>query len=336
MTGVRNKLAAPEIQKCFKPGYMNDGGNLYIQIARRGPAKPGEHRRKKVEEVTKSWVFRYRHRVTKKLVELGLGSFPDVPLQKARDKAAVLRDILDDGKDPKTERTAQRAEEKTKAAKTITFDEAATKCISDRFSGWKSAKHAQQWTNTLKTYASPMIGTIDVSTIDLALVRKVLDPIWNTKNETASRVRQRMEAILAWAKVSGYRTGENPAEWRGNLALLLAKPSKVQKKKSHKSMAYAVLPAFMETLRARDGIAALTLEFTILTATRTGEVIGAEWGEFDLENALWKIPEGRMKGGKEHEVPLPPQALEIIKKLEIIKEGNSLVSGYKSNNGISL
>jgi integrase len=174
-----------------------------------------------------------------------------------------------------------------------------------------------------------------VDLIDLALVRKVLDPIWNTKNETAARVRQRMETVLAWAKVSGYRTGENPARWRNNLDQLLPKSSKVQKKKHHKSMKYAALPEFMKTLRGRDGIAALALEFTILTATRTGEVIEADWKEFDLKGALWTIPKERMKADKEHEVPLSPQALEIIKKLEMAKEGDYVFPGPTSGSHLS-
>jgi integrase len=335
MAGVRNKLEPKQVELCHEPGYLNDGGNLYLQIAKRAPAKPGEGKRKKVEEVTKSWVFRYRHRISRKLIELGLGSFPDTSLQKARDKALKLRDLLHEGKDPKTERAAKKAEEKAKAAKTITFDEAAKKCIADRKSGWKNAKHAEQWTNTLETYASPHIGKIDVDLIDLALVRKVLDPIWNTKNETAARVRQRMETVLAWAKVSGYRTGENPARWRNNLDQLLPKSSKVQKKKHHKSMKYAALPEFMKTLRGRDGIAALALEFTILTATRTGEVIEADWKEFDLKGALWTIPKERMKADKEHEVPLSPQALEIIKKLEMAKEGDYVFPGPTSGSHLS-
>ncbi|WP_257309769.1 tyrosine-type recombinase/integrase [Geothrix fuzhouensis] len=335
MAGGRNKLVAPKIEKCSKPGYLNDGGNLYLQIVKRAPAKPGEGPRKKVEGVTKSWVFRYRHRVTKKLIELGLGSFPDISLQKARDKAASLREILHDRKDPKVERAVKRVEERAKEAKTITFDEAATKCIADRFSGWKSEKHAQQWTNTLKTYASPAIGTLNVDVIDIALVRKVLDPIWNTKNETASRVRQRLEAVLAWAKVSGYRSGENPAEWRGNLDQLLPKPSKVQKKKHHRAMAHSKIPKFMTDLRSREGIAALALEFTILTAARTGETIGAVWGEFNLEKKTWTVPAERMKAEKEHVVPLSASALKIIKDLEQVKEGPYVFPGPKAGTHLS-
>ena len=336
MAGGRNKLAPKKVELCSEPGYLNDGGNLYLQIAKREPAKPsGKARTKKTDEVTKSWVFRYRHRVTKRLTELGLGSFPDVSLGEARDKAAGMRALLRNKKDPKAETAAQRAEAKAAEAKSITFDEAAAKCIAGKFPGWDNAKHAQQWANTLKTYASPVLGSLPVDVIDLALVLKVLDPIWATKNETASRVRQRMEAVLSWAKVSGYCSGENPARWRGHLDQLLAKPSKVQKTKHFLAMDWQILPKFMEDLRSQKGIASLALDFTVLTAARTAMTVAATWEEFDLEKKLWTVPAERMKAKKEHLIPLSKHALKIIKDLEQAKEGPFVFPGPKKGKHLS-
>jgi len=266
---------------------------------------------------------------------LGLGSYVDVSLEEARRKATELRASLREGKDPKAERDARRAGLKAEAAKGMTFDQTAAACIADLRGGWKNEKHADQWINTLATYASPLIGSLPIATIDLPLIRKVLDPIWTTKNETASRVRQRLESVLAWATVSGYRTGDNPARWRGHLDHLLPKPSKVQKPKHHPALPYAEMGAFMTELRERTGLGALALEFTILTAARTGEVISAKWDEFDLSKKLWTIPAARMKAGKEHTVPLSKRALEIIRELEKVKIGPFVFPGVEEDEPLS-
>ncbi len=336
MAGGRNKLAHKKVETCAVPGYLNDGGNLYLQIAKRAPAKAtAKARTKKTDGVTKSWVFRYRHRATKRLIELGLGPFSDVSLEEARDKAAEMRALLRNKKDPKTEMATQRAIEKAAEAKFITFDEAAAKCIAGRFAKRNNSKSAQQWTNTLNTYASPVFGSLPVDVIDLALIRKVLDPIWGTINETASRVRQRMEAVLSWAKVSGYFSGENPARWRGHLDQLYPKPSVVQDRKHFNAMDWKKLPKFMEDLRSRTGIAPLALEFTILTAARTGMTVGATWEEFDLEGGLWTVPKERMKAKKEHVIPLSKRALKIIKDLEQAKQGPFVFPGAKEGKHLS-
>ncbi len=264
-----NKLSAQKVAKCHEPGYLLDGGGLYLQVAPRTSKKMDAQKLSKTESVTKSWTFRYRDRVTKKLRELGLGPYPDVSLEEARQKASDLRRILRDGKDPKTERTAQKAAARIEQAKVLTFDEAASRCIADRKSGWKNEKHAAQWANTLATYASPIIGNLPVASIDLVLVRKVLDPIWTTKNETASRLRQRLETVLAWATVSGFRTGDNPARWRGHLDQLLPKPSKVQIKTNHAALPYAELPTFLSELHQHQGIATLALEFASMSSPQT-------------------------------------------------------------------
>jgi len=334
MGSGQNKLSAAKVAKCTGPDYLLDGGGLYLQVTPRARVSNTTHR-SPASLVSKSWCFRYRDRVTRKLRELGLGPFPDVSLEAARTKAAELRGVLREGRDPKAERDARRAAQKAEEVKALTFDEAAERCIADKRAGWKNEKHAEQWTNTLATYVSPLIGALPVSIIDLAMVRKVLDPIWTTKNETASRVRQRVESVLAWATVSGYRTAENPARWRGHLDHLLPKPSKVQKSEHHAALDYSKMATFMAELQTHQGTAALALEFTILTAARTSEVIAARWEEFDLEKKLWTVPAERMKAGKEHTVPLPKRALEILKDLEQIKAGPYVFPGGKAGAPLS-
>jgi len=335
MGGGRNNLSAAKVAKHSKPGYLLDGGGLYLQVTERAPKKPSEKARPLTAWVTKSWTFRYRDRITSKLRELGLGGYPDVSLEEARKKAAEMRATLREGKDPKTERDAQRAALKADVAKGLTFDEAAAACIADKRSGWKNEKHGDQWTNTLATYVSPIIGSLSVAAIDLPLIRKVLDPIWNTKNETASRVRQRIESVLAWATVSGYRTGDNPARWRGHLDHILAKPSKVQKQEHHAALPYSEIRDFIAALHAKQGVAALALEFTILTAARTGEVIGARWEEIDTEKMTWTIPAERMKASKEHTIPLSARAVEIVKELDQNKVGPYVFPSYSSDSPLS-
>lgn len=331
-----NKLSAARVAKYSQPGYLIDGGGLYLQVAPRTAKRSTDKKRPATGEVTKSWVFRYRDRTNhKKVHELGLGPFPDVSLDEARTKASELRKTLCEGNDPKAERDAKRAEKKAEATKGMTFDEAAAACIADKRSGWKNAKHADQWNNTIATYVSPKIGSLPVAVIDLPLIRKVLDPIWTSKNETASRVRQRMETVLAWATVSGFRTGENPARWRGHLDNLLPKPSKVQKGEHHPALPYAEIGKFMTALHGQSGIAALALEFTVLTAARTGEVIAARWGELDQEKLIWTVPAERMKAGKEHTVPLSARAAEIVKELWRTREGEYVFPGGKADAPLS-
>lgn len=333
MTGELNKLNAAKVAKCTDPGYLLDGGNLYLQITPRAkPAAKGS-KAPPAALVTKSWTFRYRDRTTGKLRELGLGPYPDVTLEEARLKAAYQRVLLREGKDPIAERKAQRTAAKAAAARTITFDQACAAFISSRKAEWKSAKHADQWVNTLATYASPFIGSVPVADIDLPMVRRVLDPIWTEKYPTAKRVRGRLETVLNWATVSGYREGENPARFRGFLDHLLPNPTKIEE--HHPAMPYAKVPAFIASLKDQEGVAARALEFTILTAARTGEVIGARWEEFDLEGRIWTIPAARMKAGKEHIVPLSRRALAIIKGLLKTKEGLFVFPGGKAKAPLS-
>ena len=199
---------------------------------------------------------------------------------------------------------------------------------------WKNDKHAAQWTSTLETYAYPLLGELSIQAVDTTLVMKVIEPIWAKKPETANRVRGRIETILDWATVRGYRQGENPARWRGHLDKLLPSRSKVRKTKHHSALPYAELPAFLTSLREQEGIAARALEFTILTAGRTGEVIGARRSEFNMREKLWAVPAIRMKAGKEHRVPLPDRALDVI-STETLRDDDFVFPGGRSGQPLS-
>ena len=336
----RMKLSAVEVNTADldnnkKRRYLLDGGGLYLMISRLASSDPEGKKRKAADTVTKSWCFRYQSRVTGRTVELGLGSYLDVSLAAARGKADLFRKQLSEGIDPRATKNEQQIALKVEAAKALTFDEAAARCINDKKAGWKNEKHGQQWENTLATYVSPFIGSLPVAAVDLPMIRKVLDPIWTTKNETASRVRQRIEAVLAWATVSGYRKGENPARWKNHLDHLLATPTKVKKVENHPALAYARLGDFMAALREQVGTAPLALELAILTAARSDEVIAATPGEFDLQRCLWTIPAERMKAKKEHTIPLSPRAVEIVQQMLQHNDSGWLFPGQKEGKGFS-
>ena len=229
--------------------------------------------------------------------------------------ASQQRKAVAKGLDPIEERRARRSQEVATAANTKTFEECARAYIEAHAPGWKSEKHAAQWTATLETYAFPILGRLPVAAIDTARVLQVLTPIWTSKTETASRLRGRIESILDWAKVRGYRQGENPARWKNNLRHQLPALSKVQKVQHHAALPYARIGAFMADLREREGMSPRALEFVILTATRSGEVRGATWGEINLKSLRWTIPASRMKREKEHVVPLSPPAVKLLKSL---------------------
>jgi len=305
-------LSAAKVQKAG-PGRYGDGAGLYLLV--RSPD-------------LKFWCFRYwvpgpggtASQVKRggRLRELGLGPAVGraaVSLADARRKARALFDLVRDGGDPLDARKAARAARLAEATKTISFRECATAYIDAHRAGWKNDKHAAQWPATLKTYAYPIIGPLPVRAIDTALVLKVLEPIWTAKPETASRVRGRIEAILDWAKVRDHRSGENPAKWRGHLDHLLPARGKVRRVAHHAALPYAEIGKFMAALRAQEGTAARALEFAILTAARTGEVIGARWAEIDLAEKNWTVPAERMKAGREHRVPLCERGIEIISDL---------------------
>jgi len=243
---------------------------------------------------------------------MGLGPYPIVTLERAREKALDAQRLKVDGRDPIAARDAIRAAEQLESAKAITFKDAAERYIEVHKAGWKNEKHGAQWLATLSTYAYPIFGSLSVGAVDTALVTKVLEPIWSTKAETAGRLRGRIESILDWATARGLRQGENPARWRGHLENLLPQLSRVKKVEHHAALPYQDMPAFMGKLREQNGTAARALEFTVLTAARTGEVIYANWSEFDLQEATWTIPAERMKNGRAHRVPLTPQAMAIL------------------------
>lgn len=305
------ELAAVEVQRLAQqPGFHAVGGvaGLYLTVSDTGAA---------------SWILRTK--IGDRRRDIGLGGFPDVTLAMARNKARDAKDKIKEGIDPVAERKAARSRLLAQQMKEVTFEQAAAKVIQKKQAEASNPKHAQQWANTLKTYAFPVLGSMRVEDIEISHVLKVLTPIWTTKNETATRVRQRIEAVLAWATVHGHRSGDNPARWKGNLdASELPKPATVNKGKNHAALPYARAAEFMTDLRTREGLAAKALEFAILTAARSGEVRGATWSEIDLEAKRWTIPADRMKAGNEHRVPLPVTAVELLKALPRM-DGNELV-----------
>ena len=311
-------LSATKVKSLKKPGDYLDGRGLYLQIR---------------SESSKSWLLKFS--MQKRAREMGLGSAFDITLAKARDLRDGYRSLLAQGLDPIEAKRAEGTARALERAKTITFKAAAERYIAANRAGWKNIKHAAQWEATLKTYAYPTIGALSVQAIDTALVMKILDPIWSTKSETASRVRGRIESVIAAAKARGEYKGENPATWKGHLDKLLPKTSKVRAVENQPALAYADLPAFVQALRACEGIAAAALEFQILTASRSGNALAAKWAEFDLTAAVWTIPGDQMKNGKEHKVPLSAAALDVLARMEKIKSGKFVFFGAKSGRPLS-
>ena len=254
---------------------------------------------------------------------MGLGPTHTFSLKEARERARLARQQVKDGIDPIEARNQDRQRRRLEAAKAVTFKEACERYVAAYEAGWTNAKHVAQWKSTLAS-AYPTIGNLPVNNIDTGLVLKVLEPIWNAKPETASRLRGRIERVLAWATTRGYRVGDNPARWTGHLDELLPKRSKIRAVKHHPALPFDELPAFMAELRKREGISARGLEFTILTAARTGEVIGATWSEIDFATKTWTIPAQRMKAGKPHRVPLSDRAVAILDALPH-EDGNEFV-----------
>lgn len=311
------KLTPEFVMEVTKPGYHADGLGLYLQVSVWG---------------TKSWVLRYtRHQ---KAHTLGLGPVHTISLLEARKRARKARQDLLDGIDPIAVKRQKAQQAKLEQARMMTFQRCAEAYIEAHRAGWKNAKHAEQWQATLATYAYPTLGPLNVKDVDTALVMKVLEPIWTEKTETASRLRGRIESILGWATVRGYRQGDNPARWRGHLDNLLAPRNKVQKATHHAALAYKDIHAFLAQLHQQQGLAALALEFTILTASRTSETIGATWAEIDFQEAVWTIPANRMKAEKEHRVPLSARALAILRELQPLG-GEFVFQGLKVGKAIS-
>lgn len=300
MAGKIHKLSALAVSKANKPGTrLSDGGNLYLRISMTG---------------TKSWSFMYAVGGSRaqrgRQREIGLGPVHTISLADARSKATELRKMLIEGKDP----MASKLQEKLDRARTITFAKAAETYINTHRAGWKQAKHAEKWQQSMELHVNPIIGRYSVATIDTQLVLKCLQPIWEEKTETATRVRGRIEKILDWCTVQKFRTGENPARWKGHLEHSLAAPNRIRNVEHFAALPYLNIGAFVRDLRLREGVSARMLELIILTAVRSGEARGATWGEFDLENAVWAIPAARMKMKKDHRIPLAKQAVDLMRK----------------------
>lgn len=295
-------LTLKQVARLTERGRYFDERGLYLQITKKG---------------VRSWLLRYERGGRKRW--MGLGPVDDFSLEEARERARRARQLLADGIDPIEHRKAGRAQQTTEAAlaaaKNITFQEAAERYYKFHSPKWSNPKHRAQFLSTLKTYAYPVIGKLPVRAIDTPLVIKVIEPIWEKKTETASRVRGRIENVLDYAKVSGWRDGENPAAWNGNLEHALPAPGTFAKVKHHAALPFTDIPDFLAELREREGIAARALEFLILTAARTGETIFATWDEIDLREKTWTVPAERMKAKKEHRVPLCARAIEILKAL---------------------
>ncbi len=298
MPRMADALSAVQVRRLTAPGFYAVGEvvGLYLQVAKTG---------------ARSWILRIK--VGDRRRDIGLGSFPSVTLSMARESAREMREQVRQGFDPVAERQAARRALVATQAKQMTFAEAAQRkhaAISEQF---RNAKHAKQWISTLERYAFPAIGKLDMDEIELPHILKVLEPIWTTKTETATRIRQRMESVFNWAIVAGYRKGENPARWQGNLQETLPKPNKVARVSHHRALPWRQMAPFMEALRKRAGIGARALEFAILTAARSGEVRGATWDEIDFDAKVWRIPGERMKAGKPHTVPLSDDAIAVLR-----------------------
>jgi len=295
------KLTALRIEKATKPGRYPAGGNLYLVV--RSPR-------------AKSWQFRYMRGGRRR--DIGLGPVRAVTLAEAREKAAELKRVLHQGGDPLATVRAERRQ----ATGGVTFREAAERYIEAHRAGWRNAKHAAQWPSTLTTYAYPVFGDVDVAEIETDHVLRALQPIWQAKPETAQRVRQRIEAVIDFARARGWREGDNSARWRGHLALMFPARSKVARVEHHAAVPWKELPALWRDLDHLDGMAALALRFVVLTAARSGEVRGARWSEIDMGEAIWTVPAERIKAGREHRVPLSPAALAVLDQVRPLAAGD--------------
>ncbi len=315
MARLINKLSPRTVSTITKPGYHGDGGNLYLQVGPTG---------------AKSWVFRYM--LEGKARGMGLGPVHTITLAEARVKATEARKMLLDGIDPLAARDQAKVAKKVKAMRGRTFRQVAEAVIESKVAEWKGDASRVQWEQSLASFVYPTIGEIPVADVDVGMVLEVLRPIWAKKTETANRVRNRIEAILDAARAEGFRTGENPARWKGHLDKLLPKKEKIAKKENYEALPYDKAGDFMVALRGRDTVQARALEFAVLTAARSGEVIGATWDEIDLDAKVWTIPADRMKADREHRVPLSDAAVSILEAMKPLRgESNWLFPGSRGN-----
>jgi integrase len=311
-----HRLAQAHLRR-REPGLYADGGNLYLQVSLNG------------DNVNRSWIFRFA--IGGKRREMGLGAAHTVSLKDARAKAAELRRLVYEGRDPIAERNAQKAALAAATAKQVTFDECAASYSRAHSPKW-SPKHAYQWGSAMTRFASPVLGKLPIDTIDVGLVVKVLEPIWHERPETASRLRGGIEGVLAWATVRGFRQGDNPARWTNHLEELLPSRREILPVEHFAALAYRDVPGLLAKLRERNGITERALEFLTLTASRSGEVLGARWDEFDLAERVWTVPPERMKGRREHRVPLCDRALAILGELSLCRRNQFLFPSERRGN----
>jgi len=318
-------LTAALVEKGTTPGRYGDGAGLYLLVR-------SQH--------AKFWLFRYTR--SGRMREMGLGPASGrtaVKLAAARARARGLHAAVREGRDPLAERDADAAKAKADAAKaqagTITFSQVADMFLAAHERSWRNSKHRQQWHNTLRGYALPVIGDLPVDSVDTGAVEKIIEPLWREKTETASRLRGRIESILDYAKARGWREGENPARWRGHIDNLLPQRSKVQRVAHHAAIPWREIGAFMQRLREHSSMSARCLEFLILTACRSGEIRGARWDEIDLDHAVWTIPAERIKGGREHRVPLSAPALAVLRKMAQLGTEGFVFPGLKAASALS-
>jgi integrase len=314
------KLTALKVKAFTAPGRYGDGAGLWLQV------RDAEHR---------SWLFRYTG--SGKQRQMGLGPFPDVSLAAARDAAYQCRTALRQGQDPIEDRRKAKAAALTATSRAVTFRQVADRYLAAHEAAWRNEKHRYQWRATLDL-ACEQIGRMPVTAIATGDVMRVLEPIWQEKPETASRLRGRVESVLDYASAHGWRGGDNPARWRGHLAKLLPPTNRVARVEHHAALPWSHIGGFMAELRDQDGVAARALEFTILTAARTGEVIGATWAEIDLRAGLWTVPVERMKAGREHRVPLTDAVLDVLKAVVAMRDdpaGGWVFPGGKSGKPLS-
>ncbi len=308
------ELSPLEVRRLARPGRWSVGGvdGLALQVTPSG---------------ARSWVLRIT--VAGKQREMGLGSFPSVTLAEARDKARSHRAQVEQGADPIALLQATQSAAADKRSARQTFSTVAANYIAQHERTWKNAKHTAQWTSTLQTYADPVIGAMPVAEVTAAHVIQVLEPIWATKTETATRLRSRIELVLDFAAARGLRDGPDPARWRGNLDAALPKASKLAKVKHHAAVPVGQMAAFMARMKAQPGIGARALEFAILTAARSGEVRGLTWFELNLHAGLWTVPAQRMKAGREHRVPLSGPAIALLRGLRAGAAGDLVFPGLR-------
>jgi integrase len=301
-TGAQIEKKLEASIKDLPPGRHGFGNRLWLEVAG-----------------GRSWTFRFMMRGRAR--SMGLGSWPTVTLDAAREKVTEALKAIEAGTDPLDQRQREKMQAALTAAKSKTFDEVATAYIAEHEPSWRNPKHRQQWRNTLATYASPVLGKLPVADVGTEHVKAVLQPIWATKRETANRVRGRIETILAYAMAHNWRTGENPARWHNHIQMIFrqARPAV----EHHAALDWQDLPPFMARLRQQDGYGAMALEFAILTAARSGEVRGATWNEIDLDKALWHVPTERMKAKKPHVVPLSAAAIAVLRRAAVLR-GTSL------------